>query len=630
MKQSRKLSRRAYLTTSAGALAGTAFLADSTLSRAEPSGKPGATGLPNAESGKRKLLFRFLHSYEATGRYWQGLEKAGLIRENIGVRLVNSPWGEDGRRFNKVARLGGSLHRIISERQYPLIVDRVCGGAPYREYDFDASLVKAYASLLGNDFLGGQVHEAVSNSKNDWNRFIRIDPKYRNEPINAEALKSHFDWSEGERWLEYGTLDDYAGQVFPDSIDAFWTQILQSSKRQAERFQSHFSYCEGSRHGELAWHDFYQLGADLCLAEVGAWASRQTQFMIASLRGAAKAAGKPWGVSFAPWGPSGCTCFVPLADTSWQAPEEEIRKSWGPVDAESGPSTALQRRIFFHSYLSGAHTLHEEWGAECNLTDWDRGSLSSSGRVTRDLLDFQEAYPDVGKPYTPIALVLDVSQAPPVAFGKAADGGKVHHFFEPRPIDVAWAKLKQGLFRNNVPAGGFGSAEHKKQLTAGARGELQCFAPCAFPEIFDIVPSDSPDVVWSNYREVIAIGEPESPAHAKRYPVDAQFDQLAEAIGRMSPVSKSGVLPMQINFRESDGAWILALHNPFGAHRGDVDGVGSILDDRFIARERLQPTFPWKSARAIYAWPESSTLSTNGSELHAVVGPGGTLIVELT
>jgi hypothetical protein len=79
MKQSSKLSRRAYLTTSAGALAGASFLADSTFSWAEPSGKPGATGLPKAESGKRKQLFRFLHSYEATGRYWQGLEKAGLI-----------------------------------------------------------------------------------------------------------------------------------------------------------------------------------------------------------------------------------------------------------------------------------------------------------------------------------------------------------------------------------------------------------------------------------------------------------------------------------------------------------------------------------------------------------------------
>ncbi len=52
------------------------------------------------------------------------------------------------------------------------------------------------------------------------------------------------------------------------------------------------------------------------------------------------------------------------------------------------------------------------------------------------------------------------------------------------------------------------------------------------------------------------------------------------------------------------------------------------LGDRFIERESIQPTFAWKSVRAIYAWPESSALSTSGSEPHAVVGPGGTLIVE--
>lgn len=35
----------------------------------------------------------FLHSYEATGRYWRGLQKAGLMRPWCGVRLVHSPWG---------------------------------------------------------------------------------------------------------------------------------------------------------------------------------------------------------------------------------------------------------------------------------------------------------------------------------------------------------------------------------------------------------------------------------------------------------------------------------------------------------------------------------------------------------
>jgi hypothetical protein len=126
------------------------------------------------------------------------------------------------------------------------------------------------------------------------------------------------------------------------------------------------------------------------------------------------------------------------------------------------------------------------------------------------------------------------------------------------------------------------------------------------------------------------VGQPESPSCAERYPAHVQFDRFAEAVERLSPVSRSGVLPMQINFREADGAWLFALYNPFGARRGDVQGVGSVLDHRCTATEQMRPRFAWKSARAIYAWPENSTLSVDGKELQAVVGPGGVLIVEVT
>jgi hypothetical protein len=233
----------------------------------------------------RRRSFSFLHTYEATGRYWRGLEKAGLIRHSTGVRLVNSPWGDDASRFNHVARLGGPLHQIIRQRRRPFIVDRICGGSPYHAYVFDAALVEAYVSLLGDNFLGGQLHEAVCNVANDWGRFLGVDSKYRHAPVDAARLRAHFDWGDSGRWLEYGTLDDYDGLVFPNSIDAFWAETMRSAKRQAARFQTRYSYCEGSHHGELSWPSFYKQGAGWCLAEVGAAASRRTQFMIASLRG---------------------------------------------------------------------------------------------------------------------------------------------------------------------------------------------------------------------------------------------------------------------------------------------------------------------------------------------------------
>jgi hypothetical protein len=262
----------------------------------------------------------------------------------------------------------------------------------------------------------------------------------------------------------------------------------------------------------------------------------------------------------------------------------------------------LQRRIFFHSYLSGAHTLHEEWGAEGNFRDWNSGELSSYGRVTRDLLDFQEAFPDIGRPFTPIALVLDAAR-----------------LRNPAP----WAKLKEGLFRP-------GEAEKRaaSQKDAGL-AEAPCYSACAVPELFDIVPSDAPRAAWDRYRVVIPVGDARPPEGVKTPPGSSALDQLIEAARELSPLVRSTRLPMQINQRPSDGAWIVGLYNPWGARRGDVDRTGSILTESCAVHEQLRPKFRMRSARVIHAWPTSSTLTVDRDTLQATVGPGGTLILEI-
>ncbi len=107
-----------------------------------------ASRLPDvlwSQRPSRRCGFCFLHSYEATGRYWTGLAKAGLLRPSCGVRLVHSPFGDDSRRFNAVARIGGPLHQILQERGCHFIVDRVVGGCPWHAYDFDRKLIEHYA-----------------------------------------------------------------------------------------------------------------------------------------------------------------------------------------------------------------------------------------------------------------------------------------------------------------------------------------------------------------------------------------------------------------------------------------------------------------------------------------------------
>jgi hypothetical protein len=569
-------------------------------------GAPSLTSATNpfrpAASVASRDSFSFLHTYEATGRYWQALEKAGLLRRTNGVRLVNSPWGTEEMRFNSVARPGGELHRILKKRRCPFIVDRVTGGSHYNPSDYNQSLIESYATLLGEKFLGGQVHETVCNTHNDWDRFVSANHKFGSEPVLPEELRNYFTCKTAQRCLEYGTLDDYAGRVHPKDAADFWREIERNFRRQSGRFGSRASYCEGSANGELTWHKFYQLGARRCIAELGVWASSKSQFAIASLRGAARAAGKPWGIFFAPWGPEGCTAMAPENEWSWQCPLSFFEGTGWPMGPERGPSTALQRRLFFHAYLSGAWTLHEEWGAECNLTDWESARLSCCGRVTETLLDFQEKFPDVGEPYTPLALVLDARV--------------------PTPDTSLWMEIKTGLFQN--------SAEDARCAARKNSGiaEADCYAPCVVPEIFDIVPSDAPETVWKRYQEVIQIGAGTHP-NARVFPQERQLKEIVSSARRLSPFERSTHLPMQINHRRKDGAWIIGIYNPWGARRGDVGNVGSLLDGDCAQRETLRPKFSMKSAKVLHAWPAGTELIRSGDDLQLKVGPGGTLILEI-
>ena len=78
-----------------------------------------------------------------------------------------------------------------------------------------------------------------------------------------------------------------------------------------------------------------------------------------------------------------------------------------------------------------------------------------------------------------------------------------------------------------------------------------------------MVPADASAEVWRDYKEVIPVGAASVPAGAKACPPDEVFDRLSAAVGRLSPFERSSHLPMQINYRKADGAWIVGLYNPW-------------------------------------------------------------------
>ena len=70
-----------------------------------------------------------------------------------------------------------------------------------------------------------------------------------------------------------------------------------------------------------------------------------------------------------------------------------------------GSSRLLQERIYYHSLLSGADYMAEEWGLNCSYTAMEDFTLSDYGRVKKDFintaLDFRGICADV-----PFAIVF--------------------------------------------------------------------------------------------------------------------------------------------------------------------------------------------------------------------------------
>ena len=92
----------------------------------------------------------------------------------------------DELKFNKIAAKGGALHSLIKEDKIPFYVDRIAGGCTYHKYNFDRSLIREYIEILGDWFLGFQLHESASNCRNsDWPKILSVTGGDKG-PYNAD------------------------------------------------------------------------------------------------------------------------------------------------------------------------------------------------------------------------------------------------------------------------------------------------------------------------------------------------------------------------------------------------------------------------------------------------------------
>ena len=110
-------------------------------------------------------MFTYYHCYMP--QTWEAQERCGLIDEHAGVRFVEAVTLPEELKFNRLAAEGTPFYRLMCEQRLPMYIDRLQGGVYMENYAYDQALVNRYRELLGERFIGFQMHEFMSNFAND-------------------------------------------------------------------------------------------------------------------------------------------------------------------------------------------------------------------------------------------------------------------------------------------------------------------------------------------------------------------------------------------------------------------------------------------------------------------------------
>ncbi len=355
---------------------------------------------------------KFFHVYNDW--HIKGLEKNNLINEDTGFKIqhVFSMPGE--LKFNKLAAKGGKLHSIIKENKIPFYVDRLQGGITYHEYAFDKDLIREYDNILGDWFLGFQLHESASNMfDSDWQSILTVmdgaKGPYDLETLKAKKVAKKCNIEDGATLYNFsqGTPEEYAVLRYPETPEAFREQLIERYKTRMKETDNHLLpvdsyYLMTKIHNEL--------GAKTFLPEVG-WQIGQMRIAVASVRGMAENVGKTWGTYYETWiaAPTefdaSMPCFNSDPSNEWYLTQEQHADNFTTHGPGGGSSRRLQKRIYYYSLMAGADYMGEEWGLNCSYTDMQTFELSEYGLAKKEFIDFIRDYKNV-KARVPFALVL--------------------------------------------------------------------------------------------------------------------------------------------------------------------------------------------------------------------------------
>ena len=341
--------------------------------------------------------FTYFHCY--TEELWKGYEKNGLLRDDFGIRCMQTAYLSEDRLFNSILKKGGELYNYIKEKKCFLYVDRLQGGTVIQEYEYDEELIREYREMLGDRFLGFQMHEWLSNYKNDVDLKLAELPENEWTEENIRQLIAQKYPHTPLLFLEAMTAKEHAEAGKPKSWQQFYDNMTALYKKRAEKLpllpcSSYF----------MMYPFEAENGAKAIMPEMGAQ-TRNIRLQMCFARGVCKAYDIKLGAYYEPWGGNPCS------NCSYNnGPQNEWGVKWDvkrPKGTENhGSSRSLQWRAHLYAYLSGAEFISEEWGGYNTFKDMETYELSEYGLVKKRFLDFVDKYPDVGEKIAPIAAVI--------------------------------------------------------------------------------------------------------------------------------------------------------------------------------------------------------------------------------
>ena len=356
--------------------------------------------------------FRFIHTY--TEPAFPAMVKSGLWREGDGLKLMHKPASVPPFDFNTMAAVGSPLERLLAELRCPFYVDRLQGGVGYPvSYPYDPALITHLRELLGERFLGFQIHEWASNLRSDQQRILALCEKEgldAADPAARQELMEQVRRKEKDLFLEAYPPHEWAERPLFTDLSGFLREAETLYRRRHWETDG-LLFPADSYYPAPKWEIAH--GATMLLPEAG-WQIPNLRAQIASTRGMANDAKLPWGVYYECWqNTEGYGFTIPYSLRSGQDEwQEDLLHTGNGFDQpperreHGGSSLSLMARAWRYAYFSGANVIGEEYGVCNTFRDLSSAELSPYGEVKKAFLRFTERFPDVGVPFKPIAAVL--------------------------------------------------------------------------------------------------------------------------------------------------------------------------------------------------------------------------------